>query len=544
MTSSWKRKLVPAAAVAAALALYGLIYAKTRAVDMHTHAAFTEELARLKHLTTVLKQETLASRFGLVNQYDALTATTHEIADSVRKLGPDLSAIRYARPETAQLVRELERAEGELRGAVERFKTANSVLRNSLYYLPSAGETFSRKLVDAGASPSGIPADVMQVVQGALVYNLVKGESGNAFAARHAVLASRAGEVPDGLRPEFAFFLKHAERALRQHEVVDPLIERISSSNVDRDMAALERAYAADFERESEAVNRYQIALYAWSVVLLLLVARVGSKLRRLYAELEDRVKDRTVRLDAALKQVWGEMALAKRIQLALVPTDPALHNCDVAAVMRPADEVGGDYYDVFREGDQEWILIGDVSGHGVPAGLIMMMCQTAVRAALASNPAMAPDELLVIVNRTLTENIRRLGEDKYMTISALCRDEAGRFHHAGLHQDLMIYRAQTGRVDCIPSEGAWLGITSDIDRLLTVGTFELAAGDVLFLYTDGITEAVRTGDGKMLDNAGLSTLLESLGRRCAGDIVTEVVAHLDGYDVADDVAAVAVKQR
>jgi serine phosphatase RsbU (regulator of sigma subunit) len=172
-----------------------------------------------------------------------------------------------------------------------------------------------------------------------------------------------------------------------------------------------------------------------------------------------------------------------------------------------------------------------------------MMMCQTSVRTALASNPSLRPDELLVVVNRTLTENIRRLGEDKYVTISALCRDAAGLFHHAGLHQDLLIYRAETKRVDCIPSEGAWLGLMDDIDRLLKVGTFHLAPGDVLFLYTDGITEAVRVGDGKMLDNDGLTAILEELGAKDADAIVAGVVSHLDDYAVSDDVAAVAVKQ-
>ena len=146
-------------------------------------------------------------------------------------------------------------------------------------------------------------------------------------------------------------------------------------------------------------------------------------------------------------------------------------------------------------------------------------------------------------MNRTLTENIRRLGEDKYVTISALCRDDQGRFHHAGLHQDLLIYRAETKHVDCIPSEGAWLGLTENIDCLLTVGTFQLSPGDVLFLYTDGITEAVRVGDGKMLDGDGLTAILTELGTQCADAIVAGVVSRLDGYDVSDDVAAVAVKQ-
>jgi serine phosphatase RsbU (regulator of sigma subunit) len=543
MSNRSRSRVVPAAAVAFAVSLYGFLYGKTRAVDMDAHVAFTGQLAGLQHLSTVLKQETLASRFGLLNQYDELTATKNEMTASLGELRPRLGAIPYASPETERRLGELERTERDLRDAVERFKTANSVLRNSLYYLPTAGDTLVRDLVAAGASPAALPADVTRLVQTVLVYNLIKGESVDQLLERHAALAARVAEAPPELRQAFTLFLKHAARALREHEVVDPLIDEISSPSADRAAAALQSSYEDDFERQSSKVDRYRIALYAWSGVLLLVTVWVGLRLRRLYSELESRVKDRTARLDAALTELWGEMELAKKIQKALVPASPSLDNCDVAAVMRPADQVGGDYYDVFREGAHEWILIGDVSGHGVPAGLIMMMCQTAVRTALASNPGLLPDELLVIVNRTLTENIRRLNEDKYVTISALCRDQNGRFHHAGLHQDLLIYRAKTGTVDCIPSEGAWLGLTEDIDHLLTVGTFELAPGDVLFLYTDGITEAVNVGDGKMLDNCGLMTLLEELGQARAGEIVTEVVARLEGYAISDDVAAVAVKQ-
>jgi hypothetical protein len=437
----------------------------------------------------------------------------------------------------------LVRATQELEVSTEHFKTANSVLRNSLYYLPTAGDALSRELA-AELPASELPAEVSRLVHAALVYNLVKGDSTEALLSRHAALASRSAEVPAPIRSNFGMFLKHAERAITQHRVVDPLIDQIAAPRADKAVEALETAYLSDFERESRSVNRYRIALYAWSVVLLLLCAWAGLKLRRVYGELEDRVKDRTARLDAALAELWGEMELARKIQTALVPSSPHLDDCDIGAVMKPAEQVGGDYYDVFREHGREWILIGDVSGHGVPAGLIMMMCQTAVRTALASNPTLDPSELLVIVNRTLTENIRRLGEDKYMTISAICRDEKGRFHHAGLHQDLLIYRASNRRVECIQSEGAWLGLSDDIDRLLTIGTFELGAGDVLFLYTDGITEAVRVGDGKMLDGDGLASLLEEHGERCADDIVSRVVAHLDAYSVSDDVAALAVKQR
>src|SRR5262249_18499339 len=160
-----------------------------------------------------------------------------------------------------------------------------------------------------------------------------------------------------------------------------------------------------------------------------------GYALRRLYVDLDDRVRQRTAELKKALDALWGEMRLARKIQEALVPAAPQLAQCEVAASMKPADQVGGDYYDVVRAGCVEWILIGDVSGHGVPAGLVMMMCQTAVRTVLEVRPDIMPDELLASVNAVLTRNIKKLGEDKYMTISAFRREADGTVYFSGAHQ-------------------------------------------------------------------------------------------------------------
>jgi serine phosphatase RsbU (regulator of sigma subunit) len=234
-------------------------------------------------------------------------------------------------------------------------------------------------------------------------------------------------------------------------------------------------------------------------------------------------------------------MHLAKKIQVALVPDRAELEGCEVAATMRPAEQVGGDYYDLVRVGDVDWILIGDVSGHGVPAGLIMMMCQTAVRAILTKQSDISPVELLTLVNRTLTANIKRLGENKYMTIQALRRDPDGAFTHAGLHQDLLVYRAATKKVEVIKSNGMWLGIVDDVGGMLATNRFALDRHDVLLLFTDGITEAKH--EGKMLDNDGLAKLLEAHGEKTSSEIVEQILIELAAYETDDDVSLVVVKE-
>jgi len=223
------------------------------------------------------------------------------------------------------------------------------------------------------------------------------------------------------------------------------------------------------------------------------------------------------------------------------VPTGPTLRGCDVAALMRPTEEVGGDYYDVVQTERSEWVLIGDVSGHGVSAGLVMMMCHMAVRTILKKDADLAPDELLTRVNAVVTESIARLGENKYMTISALRRDLDGTIQFAGAHQDLLVYRAASDSVEVLETKGMWLGLKPDIQAQLRTKSLTLETGDVLVLYTDGITEATRAG--ALFDGAGLIDVLSRASGKTAAALLDELFAALDGFQVTDDATVLVVRQ-
>jgi serine phosphatase RsbU (regulator of sigma subunit) len=238
---------------------------------------------------------------------------------------------------------------------------------------------------------------------------------------------------------------------------------------------------------------------------------------------------------------LWGEMALAKKIQTALVPDRPAIPGFDIAARLAPAEEVGGDYFDVFAADGRHWMLIGDVSGHGVPAGLVMMMAQTAVRTALRGTPDMNPAELLSIVNATLMENIRRLGESKYMTLTVLESRGSGLFRFAGLHQDILVYRAADRSVAEIETRGTWVGIMDDIRDISPMDQLRLAPGDALLLFSDGVTEAVDE-KGEMFGNARLRRLFQETGHDAASNIRDAVEAALEGYARTDDVTLLICK--
>jgi sigma-B regulation protein RsbU (phosphoserine phosphatase) len=115
----------------------------------------------------------------------------------------------------------------------------------------------------------------------------------------------------------------------------------------------------------------------------------------------------------------------------------------------KPAQEVGGDFYDVLCDERSRslWVTIGDVSGHGVPAGLVMLMTQSAFAAYFRANPLARPDEVIRGVNDLLNEQIGvRLRDDKYVTGLLLQHSGAGRFVYAGAHEWPLVWRKATGQ--------------------------------------------------------------------------------------------------
>ena len=537
--------------IAVAIALYF----KTQPVSTQQRTQIIDGLAMLQTLDARIAQETLAARYGIAPSYDPLTQSTQAFSAAQAELARDLGGLVEDQPELATALRELREQAHARAEAVEHFKTQNSILKNSLFYLPLAAQQLSEALARegeatsdrSGAAPPAASGElsraVSELVQVTLTQNLI---GGRAEAARveeqlAAVQALRP-RVPAPALERFRLLLAHARTVFRTQQLVDPLVrESVLGAGVNAKLGELERSYGRHFDAALREAALYRTILYVWSTALLLAVLVVAFKLRSLYARLENLVSERTRELDQAMKELWGEMELAKKIQTALVPHQLKLRDCEVAAVMRPTAQVGGDYYDVFEVEGTEWVLIGDVSGHGVPAGLVMMMCQTSVRSVLAACPTIGPDELLTIVNCTLTENIERLGEDKYMTISALRRDPDGSFQFAGMHQDLLIYRAATGDVEHVPAQGTWLGITGNIRGMNPVRTLRLQPGDALVLYTDGITEASR--DGQMLDIDGLEKTMVEHGAGSAEGMLAGILETLEGYEVKDDVAAVIIKQ-
>jgi serine phosphatase RsbU (regulator of sigma subunit) len=240
-------------------------------------------------------------------------------------------------------------------------------------------------------------------------------------------------------------------------------------------------------------------------------------------------------------------MDLARKIQTVLLPSEPQLHDFEIAAEMVPASSVGGDYYDVLRGNGADWILVGDVAGHGVTAGLTMMIVQTAVRAVIHSTGvqarALTPKELLSQVNAAVRVNMQKIGDEQYMTIMAL-RIEGDVVTFAGLHQDILVYRAASATVERLESRGVWLGLLDDVSELLDDDKFSLDDGDLVLLYTDGVTESAGVGHAGLLGTDGLAAIVRELAASggSPAELVRGVVAHSCRTTPDDDVTVLAAR--
>lgn len=235
---------------------------------------------------------------------------------------------------------------------------------------------------------------------------------------------------------------------------------------------------------------------------------------------------------------------LAKTLQESLIPPAlPVVPGLDIAAVYRPAgrgDEVGGDFYDVFEIGRGDWaVVIGDVLGKGAGAAVVTALARYTIRA--AAMRSRRPKTGLALVNAAL----RRQQPDRFC--SMLCvrvhRGAGGRTRlvvAAGGHP-LPVRVTADGTASVLGRPGTLLGIV-DSPKLHGTAT-DLEPGDVVLLYTDGVTEGRR--EGEFFGEERLTALL--VGHRGAAaatiaeQVADEVVAFQDGFP-RDDIALVVVK--
>ena len=207
------------------------------------------------------------------------------------------------------------------------------------------------------------------------------------------------------------------------------------------------------------------------------------------------------------------ELNMANKIQQSILPKEFDVHvACELQAMMTPAKEVGGDFYDFFKlDSNHITFVVGDVSGKGVPAALFAMVAQTLLRGT-ASALRGSTAELITEVNEKISKNNENC---MFVTLFyGILNTKTGKLCYTNVgHPPPFLVHAngQTNALD--PTEGCPLGILETEkfkEKFVT-----LDPGDTLFIYTDGITEAINPKG----EEFGTSRLLEELGPLAKKDL-------------------------
>jgi DNA-binding LacI/PurR family transcriptional regulator/serine phosphatase RsbU (regulator of sigma subunit) len=276
--------------------------------------------------------------------------------------------------------------------------------------------------------------------------------------------------------------------------------------------------------------------------------AQVSASLKA--TALQERlVAEATARERAERARLQHEIELAARIQTSMLPRERRVSGLELAASMLPATEVGGDYFDIlpFASGRGCWLGIGDVAGHGLHAGLVMLMIQSIVSAITHDHPEASPAEVWTALNAVLHDNVRaRLERDEHATLTLLRYEDSGRLVYAGAHEDILIYRARQRRCDVLKTRGVWAGITRDIDAgAIADEECRLEPGDIVLLHTDGVTEAA-SATREMFGIDRLRRAFEAAAERSVDDIRDTILNDVRAFMSAqvDDLTLVVLRYR
>ena len=190
------------------------------------------------------------------------------------------------------------------------------------------------------------------------------------------------------------------------------------------------------------------------------------------------------------------ELEIARTIQFSLYPvTNPQLKHLDVASYFQPAHDVGGDYFDFALDGNRRFtVILGDVSGKGIPAALYAMKLQALFE--VLGKRSLGPKQMLVEMNDVISERIER---NYFITAVVGVLDLQNKrlvLARAG-HNHPLHYSAKTKATRWLKSNGVAIGMSkgSGFDELLEETDLALALGDVLLFYTDGVSEAMNAAN-------------------------------------------------
>ena len=236
--------------------------------------------------------------------------------------------------------------------------------------------------------------------------------------------------------------------------------------------------------------------------------------------------------MTAEKERIGAELSVATHIQASMLPCIfPAFPNrreFDIYATMTPAKEVGGDFYDFFlMDDDHLAVVIADVSGKGVPAALFMVIAKTLIKDHTQSGKP--PEEVFTEVNRQLCEaNDENLFVTAWMGVLEI---STGKLVYVNAGHNPPVIGRKNGETEFLRSRPGFVLAGLDFTKY-RAGSLELMPGDLLYLYTDGVTEAMNTAQ-ELYGEERLKRTLDANVSAAPEEIFKAVKKDLDDF-VAD----------
>lgn len=266
-------------------------------------------------------------------------------------------------------------------------------------------------------------------------------------------------------------------------------------------------------------------------------IAYFFNKVTEGFGQVSFDVKDR--------QRMLNELNLAAQLQRDILPQQvPDIPGLQVVAKTKPATEIGGDIFNFITINEKTYIYIGDATGHGTTAGLVMTMVNALLT--VFSDRCENAYEILVNVNKYLKKWLKK---SVYMTLVMLCWDhKEQKMTYVGAgHEHIIVYHSATGECEAILSGGIALGMIPDNSKVIKEQVLNFEEGDYIVLYSDGITEA-KGPDGRLYGLEALKTAVVEYAPEYSAEgvnhhIAKEVSAYMANIEQKDDMTLIVIKR-
>jgi steroid delta-isomerase-like uncharacterized protein len=242
-------------------------------------------------------------------------------------------------------------------------------------------------------------------------------------------------------------------------------------------------------------------------------------------------------------ERIEQELRVARSIQQASLPEEvPQLEGWQITPYYQPAREVGGDFYDFFElEDGRVGVVVGDATGKGVPAALVVTATYSMLRAVAQALGSFSPREILAQVNETL---LARIPSNMFVTcFYAILDPNSGSLSYANAGHDLPYLRRRGGDAEELRARGMPLGLMSGMSY--EEGEASLAEGDSVLFYSDGLVEA-HDPEGEMFGFPRLRALIAEHGEEGPPEdfLMEEIHTFVgEGWEQEDDITLLTLKR-